>query len=112
LGALRMAPLEAADLPFELLFALFGHLPFFGQAPVARDFLGELLAFAELLLDRFELLAQEILPLTSVHLAARLRRDLLLHGEHLDLARHHVADPAQTIDRIDRLEDALRLGRL
>ena len=52
----------------------------------AADLLGEVVALAELLLDRLELLAQEVLALRLVHLVARVGGDLLLHGEQLHLA--------------------------
>ncbi len=86
---------------------------FFSSArlPVVGDLLGQLLALAELLLDGLELLAQEVLALAAVDLAPGLRGDLLLHGEHLDLARQKLAHLAQPLDRIDGFEDGLRFGR-
>ena len=54
-----------------------------------------LLAFAELVLDRLQLLAQVVLPLRVGHLLLRGRLDLALHLEQRDLAvervRHRLA---------------------
>ena len=61
---------------------------------VVLDLLGELFAFAELRLDRLELLAQEVLALRLVHLALRGGGDLLLHGQQVDLARQELVDAA------------------
>ena len=58
-------------------------------------------AFAELLLDRLQLLAQVVLPLRVGHLLLRLRLDLALQLEQRDLARER---------RRDRLQ-LLRAGR-
>ena len=55
------------------------------ELAVLRELLGHLLALAELLLDRPQLLAQVVLALRLVHLAARLRGDLLLHRQDRDL---------------------------
>ena len=73
-----------------------------------RDLLAQLVALAQLGLDRLQLLAQEELALRAVHLALGLGRDLLLHGEHLELLRHQLVHAAQPLQRIDRLQDLLR----
>ena len=51
------------------------------------------LAFAELLLDRLQLLAQVVLPLRVGHLLLRLRLDLALQLEQRDLARQQRVRP-------------------
>ena len=63
----------------------FGILAFVRLVLELRDLLAELVALAELRLDRLQLLAQEELALAPVHLALGLRGDLLLHREHLEL---------------------------
>ena len=82
------------------------------ELAVLRELLGDLLALAELLLDRAELLAQVVLALRLVHLAARLRRDLLLHRQDGDLLGEALVDEPQPLDRVGRLEDLLRLLEL
>ena len=72
-----------------------------------NDIFRELIAFAQLGLDGFELLAEKKLALGAVHFAARLRADLLLHREHFELFRDQLVDFRQPRNRIDGLEDLL-----
>ncbi len=108
----RVAALEALDLAVELLTRGVGQAALVGLLPPAGDLLGQVVALAELLLDGLELLAQEVLALRLVHLVARLRGDLLLHGEQLHLAPQHVGDLAQARHRVELLEHHLRVGEL
>ncbi len=112
LGAVGVTPLEPADLPLDLLESLLGEVPLARPLAVAGDLGRQLFALAELVLDRLELLAEEELALALVHLAARLHRDLLLHGQQLDLAQQQLADSFQPRERRRGLEDPLRLGYL
>ena len=64
------------------------------------ELLGGLLAFAELVLDRPQLLPQVVLALRAVHLAARLGGDLLLHRQDGDLLGQALVDQAQALDRV------------
>ena len=64
---------------------------------------------AELLLDRLHLLAQDVLALGLVHLGLDLALDAALQLEHLDLLGQELADHAQPIGDVDRLEQLLAL---
>ena len=66
-------------------------------------------ALAELLLDRLQLLAQEVLALALLHLRLHLRLDLRAELEHLELAIEDRRDPPQALLDVDRLEDLLPL---
>ena len=57
------------------------------------------LAFAELVLDRLQLLAQEVLPLRVGHLLLARRLDLALQLEQRDLARQRHRDRLQLDER-------------
>ncbi len=66
-------------------------------------------ALAELLLDRLQLLPEEVLALALLHLRLHLRLDLRAELEHLELAIEDRRDPPQTLLDVDRLEDLLPL---
>ena len=66
-------------------------------------------AFAELLLDRLQLLSEEVLALALLHLRLHLRLDLRAELEHLELAIEDRRDPPQALLDVDRLEDLLPL---
>ena len=66
-------------------------------------------ALAELLLDRLQLLAQEVLALALLHLGLHLRLDLRAELEHLELAVEDRRDLAQPLLDVDRLEQLLPL---
>ena len=112
LGGVGMAALEPLDLLFDLGRGLLGDLLVDDHLAERVELFGDLLAFAELLLDRPELLAEVVLPLRLVHLAAGLRRDLLLHRQDGDLFGEVVVDEPQALDRIGRFQDLLRLLEL
>ena len=80
--------------------------------PVLLDLLGDVVGDAELLLDRLELLPEEVLALALVDLAPRHPRDLLLDGQDADLAPEDLEDRLQPVDARERLEDLLRLVEL
>src|SRR5205085_12658790 len=67
--------------------------------------------FAELVLDRLQLLTQEVLALSLLHLGLHLRLDLRAELEDLDLAREDRRDLAQPLLDVDRLEEPLALVR-
>ena len=69
-------------------------------------------ALAELLLDRLQLLAQEVLALAAIHLRLHLRLDLRPELEHLELAREDRRDGAQPLLDVDLFEDLLPFLRL
>ncbi len=58
-----------------------------------------LVALAELLLDRLQLLAQEVLALALVQLGLDLRLDLGADRDHLELAREDLRQPPQPLGR-------------
>ena len=93
LGRRRRHPLQAIELALGDRRDRLGQLRL-GEARAQVGDLG-LLAFAELLLDRLELLAQVVLPLRVGHLLLRGRLDLALHLEQRDLAAERVGDRLQ-----------------
>ena len=74
------------------------------------DFLGLIVALAELLLDRLHLLAQEVLALVLADLGLHLRLDLRAELEHFELLDQ---DPVQAVHPradVERLEHLLLDG--
>src|SRR3954452_10430797 len=106
LGRQRLEPLElAVDLPahvvrqrnrVELTTELAG-------------FLRRLVELAELLADRLELLAQDVLALALVELGLHLALDLRADRDDLELAREDLHERAQALDHVGLLEQALLL---
>jgi hypothetical protein len=70
------------------------------------------LGFAELLLDRLQLLVQVILALGLLHLALDPAADALFHLEHADLALHEGKDLLQAIAHLNALQELLLLRDL
>ena len=64
---------------------------------------------AELLLDRLQLLAQDVLALRALHLRHDLRLDLRADGDDVELAREHLREPPQPLADVDLLEQRLLL---
>ena len=100
--------LQLLELALDLLQDRLRHPGLVGLLLERRDLLRQLVAFAQLALDRLQLLAQEELALAPVHLALGLGRDLLLHGQDLELLGHQLVDPAQALDGVGGLQDLLR----
>ena len=71
-----------------------------------------LVALAELLLDRLQLLAQEVLALALLHLRLDLRLDLRAELDHLELTAEDRRDRAQALLDVRGLEQLLLLLRL
>jgi len=69
-----------------------------------------LVAFAEFLLDRLELLAQVELPLAPAQLLLDLRLDVLLSVEHRELTLEQEQHPSQSILDRECLEERLPVG--
>ena len=115
LGRRRRQPLEPAELAVDRL----AHL--LGQRAESLDALAELgdlrllrVVLAELLLDRLQLLAQEILALPLLHLGLNLGLDLRSELEDLELAvedRRHGAQPLLDVDLLQDLLALLGLDR-
>ena len=110
LGRGRRQLLEPRELAVGRLAHLLGQLAERVE-PLAQ--LGDLgllrVALAELLLDRLQLLAQEVLALALLHLRLDLRLDLRAELEHLELAVQDRGDRAQPLLDVDLLEDLLPL---
>ena len=108
LHRLAVHPRQRAELAVDLRLRDLGQLEGgelllqLGQAPVV-------VALAELLLDRLELLAQEHLPLAVAELLLDLRLDLRLGVEHGDLPLHRDQHTAQPLLDRSRLEQRLPL---
>ena len=111
-GAVRHA-LQALQFLGRLLFDFFRHLRVGDRFPEFRDFGGiALVAFAEFLLDRFELLAQQILALALVHARLGAFVDLARQPQHLDALRQQFQHAVQAPLQFHRFEQLLFLGRL
>ena len=95
LGGCRRQPLEAAELAVGGLADVVRQRGQLGEPLAQLLDLGLLrVVLAELLLDRLQLLAQEVLALALLHLRLDLRLDLRAELEHLELPaedRRHLA---------------------
>ena len=103
----RVHLLKTLELFFGLLENLLGHLGVFDVLPELGHFLGPLVQFAQLLLDRLQLFAEEVLALGFVHLALGFGLDFLLHREDFDLRAQQFAGAAQPGDGIEDLQHIL-----
>ncbi len=79
-------------------------------APQLRELCLVGVAFAELLLDRLELLAEEVLALRRLHLGLHLRLDLRAELEGLELAAQDGRQAAEARLDVRLLEQLLLLG--
>ncbi len=101
--------LEPAELAVDGLADLLGQRER-REALAKLVHLGELrVALAELLLDRLQLLAQEVLALALLHLRLHLRLDLRAELEHLDLAREDRRDMSEPLLHVGLLQEPLAL---
>ena len=101
---------QAIELALRLLLDGLGHPRRFDLLAQLLDFLGLVVAFAELLLNRLHLLAQEVLALVLADLRLHLRLDLRPELEHLELLDQ---DPVQAVHPradVERLEHLLLDG--
>ena len=107
--------LEPVELALRLLAHLVGHARFPDLRPVLVDH--RALVLAELLADRLELLAQEVLPLLGLRAGLDVLADApadLQLGQPLALQRHGEPQPLDHVERLEQL-DALRereVGRI
>ena len=99
---------EAVQLAAGLLFGLLGHVGFFDALAELLDVGGLLVAFTQLALDGFELLAQEVLVLHLFDLGAGFVLDLLTQLQHFRFACQDADQPAQFF--ADRIDFQQRLG--
>ena len=112
LGAHRRHHLELADLLLAPLACLVGHLLGLELLLELLDLVLEVVAIAELLLDRAHLLVQVVLLLGALHLLLDPTPDALLHLEHLDLGLHEAEDLLEALGRIDQLQELLAILQL
>ena len=105
--------LQAFQFLGRLLVHLFRHLRFGDGFPELLDFGGvALVAFAELLLDRLQLLAQQILALAPVHARLGALVDFARKAQHLEALREQVQHAVQAPLQIHGFEQLLFLRRL
>jgi len=104
LGGLVAHPLEPRELPLGLLEHLLGHLGLGDLLAVLLD--DRRLVLAELLADRLELLAEDVLPLLLVHTGLDVLLDPLanLHQrEALALELERELEPLADVDGLEEL---------
>ena len=85
-----------------------GQVRLFDPIPELLDLVG--LPFAELLLDRLQLLAQEVLALRVRHLLLGLRLDAAFHLEQRNLPGERLRDDLELRQQIVGLEQPLLVG--
>ena len=100
---------EARKLFDRLLLYFIGHAGLHDLFPQLGGFLRAVLAFAEFLLNGFELFAQIKLALALRQRVLHLRLNLLTEFEQLDLARQLAVDELETRAGVGLLEDGLAL---
>ncbi len=101
---------EAIQLAVRLLLDGLGHPRRFDFLAQFLDFLGLIVAFSQLLLNRLHLLAQEVFALVLANLRLDLRLDARPELEHLELLDQ---DPVQAVHPradVERLEHLLLDG--
>ena len=102
---------QAIELAQRFLLDGLGHAGGFDLLGELLDFLGLVVAFAELLLDRLHLLAQEVLALVLADLGLHLRLDLRAELEHLELLDQDAVQVVHARPDVERLEHLLLHGR-
>ena len=105
----RLEPLEPGQLAVGLLADLLGELDRRQLLAQLVDLGLDLVGLAELLLDRLELLAQEVLALALVELGLDLGLDLRAERHHLELAGQDLRQAPQPLGHVDLLEQLLLL---
>ena len=107
-GGIFVEPVQLAQgLPVRLL----GHAGGLDLLAKLGQLLAPLVALAELLLDRLQLLAQVVLPLGLGHLALDLRVDLRPQLEDLGFLRERLHQRLEARLDVGRLEERLALDR-
>jgi hypothetical protein len=101
--------LEALELLARLLLGLLGHSGLGDRLVQLLDLGGRALALAELLLDRPQLLAQDVLALAALDRVLGLLADVARDLEHLDPVAEQLDDPVEAALQVDGLEDLLLL---
>ncbi len=98
---------QAIELAQRFLLHRLGHAGGIDLRAQLVDLLGLLVAFAELLLDRLHLLAQEVLALVLADLGLDLRLDLRTELEHLELLDQDPVERVHPRPDVERLEHFL-----
>ena len=98
---------EAIELALGLFFHAVGHARGFDFLAQLFDLLGLIVAFAQLLLDRLQLLAEEIFALVLPDLRLHLRLDLRSELEHFGFLDEQAVQEVEPRAHIDRLEHFL-----
>ena len=112
LGRRGRDALQALELALGLLAHLFGQIGLV-EAPAQLRGLGFLRTLlAELLLDRPQLLAQQVFALLFAHLRLRLAGDLLAHLRDLAFVQQVAVQQAHRLELGRGVEQALRLFEL
>ncbi len=106
-GHRGLQPLEPCELAIGLLAHLLGQLDRRELLPELIDLGLHLVGLSELLLDRLELLAQEILPLPLLELRLDLRLNLRADRDDFEFPREHLGEPAQPLGHVDFFEELL-----
>ena len=109
LGHRRLEPLQAAQLALDLLGDLLGEAQ---RLELLAQLLGlglGLVALPQLVLDRLELLAQEVVALALLQLGLDLGLDLGVERHHLELAGKDLRQAAQALGHVELLEQRLLL---
>ena len=109
LGRLRRQPLEAPELALGLLPRVLGQVRLLELLAQLLRLGLRLVDLAELLLDRLELLAQEVLALALLHLRLDLRLDPRADLDELELAREDLGQQAEPPGDVHLLEQLLLL---
>ena len=111
LGALRRDVGEPVELPAGGLVGLFRELELVDLLAQLGDLGLLVVGLAELLLDGAHLLAQEVLALALVDLAAHVALDLGAELEHVELAREDADQRAHALLDVALLEQRLLVRR-
>ena len=109
LGGDRRQLLEPGELPFGGLLRLLRQAGLLDPLAELVDLGLLLVGLAELLLDRLELLAQEVLALALVDLGLDLGLDLRAELDHLELAGEDLGQAPQPLGHVHGLEQLLLL---
>jgi hypothetical protein len=107
LGRGGRQPAQPVELAADGAVGLLGQRRLVHALAQLGDLRRLLVGLAELLLDRAQLLAQEVLPLALVDLGRDLRLDLRAELEHLQLASDDRRDAAEPLFGVDLLEERL-----
>ena len=103
---------EPVELAARGAVGLLGEVGLLDLSAELRDLGLLLVAFPELILDRLQLLAEEVLALGVLHLRLHLGLDLRAELEHLELAVEDDGELAEARLDVRLLEQLLLLGRL